>query len=106
MKEEQAIFKVQARSEEMVELIRHAAEVDRAIGAAAEDLWRQMLEVNRLLLQSFVDAQGSGDVGPTLEQDGRTWRRVGGGASAALRVGLRRPCDSPDGVWDARVAEA
>lgn len=37
---------------------------------------RELQELGRILLQDHVDAQGTGDLGPTLEYRGRTLRRL------------------------------
>ena len=39
------------------------------------ELFSQLLLVGRTMLEGFVAAQGDGDAGPTLEQEGRTLRR-------------------------------
>jgi len=40
------------------------------------ELWRQGLQLGLLLLKGFVAGQGTGDLGPTIEDEGRTLRRL------------------------------
>ena len=41
-----------------------------------EELWKILLRIGHSCTQSFVDSQGTGDFGPTLEVEGRRWRRL------------------------------
>ena len=58
------------------ETIRQATILGIRIDVAEENLWDQMLGLGRLLLTSFVAGQGTGDLGPTLEYEGRILNRL------------------------------
>ncbi len=76
MDQEQAIFKAKKQFEQMLEYIRHATVEGKSIDEVERNLWQNILAMGRSMLQGYVEAQGSGDLGPTLEQEGRTVRRL------------------------------
>ena len=39
-------------------------------------LWSRLLALGHAMLAGFVEAQGTGDLGPTIEHEGRTVRRL------------------------------
>ena len=76
MAQEQAILKAKSAFDQVVAAVRQAAAEGQRIDLAEHDLWQRMLAISRLLLQGFVDLQGSGDLGVTLEHEGRTLNRL------------------------------
>ena len=76
MTKEQAILKAKSEFDQMVIAIRKAAAEGQRIDIVEHDLWQRMLEMSRLMLQGFVDLQGHGDLGATLEYEGRTLNRL------------------------------
>lgn len=76
MTQEAAILKGQEQLEAMVSLIRRAAQSGRPIDQVEGDLWHRLLVLGRTLLEGFVEATGPGDLGPTLEHEGRTLQRL------------------------------
>ena len=74
--QEQAIFKAEKKFDTLMETVRKAAQEARPINEVENDLWRQMLGIGRLLLQGYVELQGSGDLGETIEHEGRTLRKL------------------------------
>src|SRR6266571_4141315 len=76
MAQEQAILKGQKQFEQMVAFVRQSSGQGLAIHQVERGLWERLLSLGQVLLESYVQAQGSGDLGPTLEQQGRTLRRL------------------------------
>jgi hypothetical protein len=76
MAQERTILKGQAQLQEMAELIRQAVRDGQPIDQVERDLWQAMLDLGRTMLDGYVRMVGPGDVGETLEYDGRTVRRL------------------------------
>jgi hypothetical protein len=76
MAQEAAILKGQEQFDAMVSLVRRAAQDGRPIDQVEGDLWNRLLALGRALLEGFVEATGPGDLGPTLEHQGRMLRRL------------------------------
>jgi len=79
IEQEQAIFNSQVIFtflEKVAVFIQSAAQSGTPIDEVEDQLWNDMLNLGQLLLQKFVDLQGTGDFGPTLEQEGKTLRRL------------------------------
>jgi hypothetical protein len=76
MAQEQAILKGQKQFEQMVAFVRQSSGQGLAIHQVERGLWERLLSLGQVLLESYVQAQGSGDLGPTLQQQGRTLRRL------------------------------
>ena len=75
---EQAILKAKEEFENMIEMVQQAADDGVMIHEVEGNLWERLLQIGRLSLQGFVDSQGSGDLGPTLEHEGQTLNRLDG----------------------------
>ena len=76
MAQEQSILKAKDEFDQMVAAVRKAAAEGQRIDLVERDLWRRMLGISRLMLQGFVDLQGHGDLGVTLEHEGHTLNRL------------------------------
>jgi len=76
MAQEQAILKGREQFDRMVAMVRRASEQGREIHQVEKDLWQGVLQLGLVLLEGFVQGQGTGDLGPTLEQEGRTLHRL------------------------------
>jgi hypothetical protein len=76
MVQEQEILKAKKQFDDMEATIRKAAAEDQRIDLVERDLWDRMLGIARLMLQGYVDLQGSGDLGATLAYEGRTLNRL------------------------------
>ena len=76
MTQEQSILKAKSEFDQMVTAIRKAVEQGQRIDLVEPDLWQRMLEMSRLILQGFVDLQGHGDLGATLEYEGHSLNRL------------------------------
>lgn len=76
MAQEQSIIKAKDQFDQMVAAINKAAEEGQRIDIVERDLWQRMLAISRLMLQGFVDTQGTGDLGETLEYEGRVLNRL------------------------------
>jgi len=76
MTQEQLILKAQDQFEQVQHFIRQACSEGRRIDQVESDLWGQMLQLGRRLLEGYVAGYQQGDMGPTLEHDGRVLRRL------------------------------
>jgi len=74
---ELAALKPQAQLEQMLQLVRQAADEGRRIDSVERDLMRQLLALGYTLLSAFVAQQGDGDMGPEVNTpEGDTVRRL------------------------------
>ncbi len=76
MEQEQSILKAKDEFDQMVTDIRKAAGDGERIDLVERDLWQRMLAISRWTLQGFVDLQGDGDLGATLDYEGLTLNRL------------------------------
>jgi hypothetical protein len=76
MAQENALLKAKEKFQKIEETIRQATIQGKRIDVVEEDLWDQMLSLGRLMMTSFVAGQGTGDLGPTLEYEGRILKRL------------------------------
>jgi len=76
MAQENALLKAKEEFQKIEETIRQATIQGKRIDVVEENLWDQMLSLGRLMLTSFVAGQGTGDLGPTLEYEGRILKRL------------------------------
>ncbi len=76
MTQENALLKAKEEFQKIEETIRQATIQGKRIDVVEENLWDQMLSLGRLMMTSFVTGQGTGDLGPTLEYEGRILRRL------------------------------
>ncbi len=75
---EKAFLKAKKEFESMISLAKQAASTGVWVHHVEADLWEGMLRMGRHILQGYVDAQGTGDLGPTLEYEGQTLNRLEG----------------------------
>jgi hypothetical protein len=76
MAQEQAILKAQEQFAQIQDFLRQAGDAGRRIDQVELDLWGRMLQLGQQLLAGYVAGYRQGDLGPTLEQDGRVLRRL------------------------------
>ena len=76
MTQEQLILKAQEQFEQVKAFLRQACSAGKRIDQVESDLWGQMLQTGRLLLEGYVAGHHQGDLGPTLGHEGRTLRRL------------------------------
>ena len=76
MAQEQAILKAQEQFAQIQDFLRQACGAGRQIDQVESDLWGRILQLGRQLLEGYVAGYRQGDLGPTLEQDGRVLRRL------------------------------
>lgn len=76
MAQEQAILKGQVQLEQMAALIRQASSQGRSIDQVERELWQSLLALGHTLLTGYVAGVGPGDVGPTLDYQGRQLKRL------------------------------
>lgn len=75
MTQEQAVLKAREQLQAIEVYVEAASSSGERIDKVERELFSQLLLLGRTLLKGFVAAQGDGDAGPTLEQEGRTLRR-------------------------------
>ncbi len=76
MTQERSILKAKDQLDQVADLVRQAGQDHRRIDQVEGELWQQMQQIGRSLLQAFVEGQDRGDLGPKLEHGGRTLRRL------------------------------
>jgi hypothetical protein len=74
--QEQAILKGEKEFEQIIAFIRQAGRDGRTIDQVERGLWERLRSVGLCMLEGFVQGQGTGDLGPTLEYEGRTLKRL------------------------------
>ena len=74
--QEQAIFKGQTQFDAMATMVCQAAVEGRPLDEVERELWQRLLGMGRTMLEAYVDGHGSGDLGETLEHEGRTLDRL------------------------------
>jgi hypothetical protein len=73
---EEAILNGKLEFEEIVELIGEACRTGQRIDVVEGDVYSRLLKLGKTLLGAYVAGQGTGNVGATLEYEGRTLRRL------------------------------
>ena len=71
MAQEQGILKGQEQFDQIAAFIRQSSQKGRALHEVEADLWKRLLNVGQVMLEAFVAGVGTGNLGPTLEQEGR-----------------------------------
>src|SRR5450759_3449299 len=74
--QEVGILKSQEEFDQMLSFVQHAAGEGMSIDQLERGLWSRLLALGRTMLERFVAAQGTGDLGPMIEHEGRTLRRL------------------------------
>jgi hypothetical protein len=74
--QEQGILKGQGHFDQIAAFIRQSSQKGRAIHEVEADLWKRLLNVGHVMLEAFVAGVGTGNLGPTLEQEGRPLNRL------------------------------
>jgi hypothetical protein len=75
MTQEQALLKARKQLQAIETYLDEAAGCGERIDKVERELFSQLLLLGQTMLQSFVAAQGDGDVGRTCQHEGRTLRR-------------------------------
>lgn len=73
---ELAILKGEKELIEMASFVRRAARLGMPIHEVEGGLWSRLLALGHSMLEAYVEVQGTGDLGPTIEDEGRTLRRL------------------------------
>ena len=76
MAQEQAILNGQIELKQLTEYLRQAGERGERIDIVERHTHESLRRIGLAMVQGFVAGQGSGDVGETLEYQGRTLRRL------------------------------
>jgi len=78
IEQEQAMFKAQSEFDSMLMFLKDATNQGLGLHEVESTLWERLLKNDHLSLQGFIASQGTGDLGPTLEYEGRTLKRLEG----------------------------
>ena len=76
MAKEEAVSRSEGLFQQMLEFVRQASAAGVPIDIVEEDVWGRLLEIGFQCMQMFVAAEGLGDLGETIEYEGRTLRRL------------------------------
>jgi len=75
---EQALLKAQSEFESMLAMLKEASAQGLKLHEVEGNLWERLLRIGHLSLQIYIDAQGTGDLGATVQIEGRTLKRLDG----------------------------
>ena len=75
---EMDILKAKAQLDDMLAMIEKAAQAGTRIDMVEQDLWDRLLQLGFIMIQGFIHSQGTGDLGPALDFDGQTLKRLEG----------------------------
>jgi len=78
IEQEQAMLKAKSEFDSMLMFLKDATSQGLGLHEVERTLWERLLKIGHLSLQGFIDSQGTGDLGPTLEYEGRTVKRLEG----------------------------
>ncbi|GEM_PF-955698 len=73
---EKAFHKANSQLQEMVEFAVHSAKTGERTDGVERELFSRLLGIGKTVLQAFVTAQGDGDEGARVEQEGVSLRRL------------------------------
>lgn len=76
MEQERIFFKAQEQFSHLWETVQRAAENGVSIDQAEKIIWQGTLQIGQCFLQDYVDQQGTGDLGPTVEHEEKTLHRL------------------------------
>jgi hypothetical protein len=115
---EQALLKAQSEFESMLAMLKDATAQGLKLHEVEGNLWERLLRIGHLSVQSYIDAQGTCDLGATVQIEGRTLKRLDGLfdrryvsifgehlPAACLLADRAGRSDSTDGLWHPADAE-
>ncbi len=76
--QEQAMLKTQSEFDSMLTMLKDATDQGLQLHEVESNLWERLLKIGHLSIQGYIDSQGTGDIGPTLEYQGRTLKKLDG----------------------------
>lgn len=76
--QEQAMLKTQSEFDSILTMLKDATGQGLQLHEVEANLWERLLRIGHLAIQGYIDSQGIGDLGPTLEYQGRTLKRLPG----------------------------
>jgi hypothetical protein len=78
MAQEEVILKARAEFDRLADWVRQTRQRPQRLDAAERQVWSVLLKIGRLTLEAVATGHGPGDVGLTLEYEGRTLNRLPG----------------------------
>ncbi len=76
--QEQAMLKTQSEFDAMLTMLKDATDQGLQLHEVETNLWERLLKIGYLSVQGYIGSQGTGDLGPTLEYQERTLKRLEG----------------------------
>jgi hypothetical protein len=76
MTQEATLLKAKEAFQKIEAYVRQATIAGERIDVVEENLWDHMLGLGRILMNGFVAGHSTGDIGPTLEYEGRVLKRL------------------------------
>ncbi|MGH8337375.1 MAG: ISKra4 family transposase [Gammaproteobacteria bacterium] len=76
LSQEQALLKGQQEFQQVAAFVAQASAKGQPIHEVERGLFQQLMKLGHVMLEGFVQSQGSGDLGSTLEHQGQTLRRL------------------------------
>ncbi len=76
MHQEPTLIKARELFDHLIHNLFETAQREASLYDVEKLIWRSLLELGRLLLQFFIQSQGTGDLGPVLDYKGRTLNRL------------------------------
>ena len=76
LSQEQAMLNGKIEFERMVQWVQEAGREGRRVDLVEEHLFRSLLGLGKALLQAYLAAQGTGDLGERFEHEGRVLHRL------------------------------
>ena len=73
---EQEILKTRMKFEALISMLEETGERRFDLGQIEESLWKGLLGLGHGLLQAFLAGRGTGDLGPAVDFQGRTLKRL------------------------------
>jgi hypothetical protein len=74
--QEEAILKAEEQFQQMVRFVKQAGTTGLPIEQVEQNLWDGVLQMGLAFMKAFVAGEGPGDLGETIEKEGRTLRRL------------------------------
>ncbi len=76
--QEQAMLKTQSEFDGIITMLKDATRQGLQLHEVEANLWERLLKIGYLSIQGYIDSQGTGDLGPSLDYQGRTLKRLEG----------------------------
>jgi len=76
IEQERAMLKMQSEFDSMLTMLKEAISKGLQLHEVESNLWDRLLRIGHLSIQGYIDSQGTGDLGTTLEYQGRSLKKL------------------------------